>query len=68
MVAGSVAALGIGAVLAPSASVAEIRGAVGELLSDQAIRRRSLAYAEQVAVERRDEAAAEMIEGLVLAR
>jgi UDP:flavonoid glycosyltransferase YjiC (YdhE family) len=68
MVAGRVAALGLGTVLETGASVAEIQGAVGELLSDQAIRRRSRAYAEQVAVERRDEAAAELVEGLMRAR
>jgi len=67
MVARSVAALGLGAVLEPSASVTEIQGAVSDLLSDQATRRRSLAYAEQAAVERRDETAAELVEGLMRA-
>ncbi len=68
MVAQSVAALGLGVVLEPDASVTEIRAAIGDMLADEAMKDRARAYANQAAAERRDQRAVELVENLLHGR
>jgi UDP:flavonoid glycosyltransferase YjiC (YdhE family) len=64
-VAQSVVALGLGLVLDPEAGVTEIRSAIGDILADAAMKDRARAYADQAAIERRDQRAVDLIEGLL---
>ena len=68
MVAQSVAALGLGVVLEPDAGVTEIKAAIGDLLADAAMKDRARAYADQAAVNRRDQRAVDVIEDLLHGR
>jgi UDP:flavonoid glycosyltransferase YjiC (YdhE family) len=68
LVAQRVAALGLGVMLDPGATVEQLQAAISDLLSDKSTRQRSRAFADQVAGNTRAGYAAELVEGLLLAR
>lgn len=67
-VAASVAALGLGAVLAPDAGVTALKTAIGDLLADTAMKNRARAYADQAAAARRGPCPVGLIEDLLHGR
>ena len=68
LVARSVAALGLGAVLEPTATARQIQAAVVARLADYSMRQRCRMFADRAACERGDGAAVELVERLLLAR
>jgi UDP:flavonoid glycosyltransferase YjiC (YdhE family) len=66
LVAQRVADLGLGAVTDPNSSAEALETGIADLLSDKAVRHRSLAFSERLAGKTRPDYAADLVEGLLV--